>query len=137
MGKSWAIDSFTVFPAQPCFVAISKNKIRRGIYNPPGFETQSKILSDDLLEVHVTDKEDELILVGRSNGRGPINAFRVFTSKIKGLESLGQGLSTGFGPYNRTTDCCCLGEKEDKPVIRVATIDRRSHKGRLYETFLE
>ena len=137
MGESWAVDTFAVFATQPSFVTISKKKIRWGIYNPPESKSQSKVMSDELLDVLVTDEEDELILVGRSNQRGPINAFRVSTSQIQRLESLGRGLSSGFGKHYRTTDCCCLVEKEDKLVIMVAIIDPREHKGKLYETILE
>ncbi len=137
MRESWPVDTFAVLATQPSFVTISEKRIRWGIYDPPGSKSQSKVMSDELLDVLVTDEEDELIVVGRSNGRGQINAFRVSTNQIKGLESLGQGLSRGFGQQYRTTDCCCLAEKEDKLVIMVAIIDPKEHKGKLYETILE
>lgn len=138
MGESWAIEAFAVFATQRSFATISKKMIRLGIYpHPPEYKAKSKILSDEFLDVLVTDEEDELILVGRSNGKGDINAFRVSTSKIKGLESLDRGESTGSGQYNQITDCCCLSEKEDKLVIMVANIDPKKKEGRLYEKFLD
>ena len=137
MEKSWVIDTFVVFATQPSFATISKKKIRWGIYDPSGYKTQSKIMMDELLDVLITEEEDELILVGRSNGWGHINAFRVSTTRIRNLESLGRGLSTGSSQYNRTTDCCCLTEKEDRLVMMMANIDPRRREGRLYETFLE
>ena len=137
MEKSWVIDTFVVFATQPSFATISKEKIRWGIYDPSGYRTQSKSMMDELLDVLITEEEDELILVGRSNGWGHINAFRVSTTRIRNLESLGRGLSTGSSHYNRTTDCCCLTEKEDKLVMMMANIDPRRREGRLYETFLE
>lgn len=137
MGVSWAIDTFAVFANQPSFVSISKKKIRWGNYDLPEYKSQSKMISDELLDVLVTEEEDELILVGRSNGKTRIDAFRVSTSKIKGLVSLGQGLPTGSHRYNRDTDCCCLSERDDKLVIMVATINPRQRGGRLYEKFLE
>lgn len=138
MGMSWAIDTFAVFTTQPSFVSMSRRRIRWGKYDPPEYKTQSKIIGDELLDVLVTEEEDELILVGRSNGKTRIDAFRVSTSKIKGLMSLGQdqGLPTGSRRYNRATDCCCLSEREHRSVIMVATINPRHRKGRLYEKFL-
>ena len=136
MGVSWAIDAFAVFANQPSFVSISRKKIRWGNYDLPGYKSQSKMIGDEPLDVLVTE-EDELILVGRSNGKTRIDAFRVSTSKIKGLVSLGQGLPTGSHRYNRATDCCCLSERDDKLVIMVATINPRQRGGMLYERFLE
>lgn len=137
MGVSWAVDTFAVFATQPSFVSISRKKIRWGDYDLPEYKSQSKIIGDELLDILVTEEEDELILVGRSNGKTRIDAFRVSTSKIKGLVSLGQGLPTGSHRYNRATDCCCLLEEEDKSVIMVATINPRQREGMLYEKFLE
>ena len=137
MGVSWAIDTFAVFATQPSFVTISKNKIRLGDYDPPEYQKASKIIGDELLDVLVTENEDEIILVGRSDGNTRIDAFRVPTSNMNNLASLGHGLPTGSHRYDRTTDCCCLSEREDRMVLMVATIDPRQREGRLYERFLE
>ena len=136
MGESWAIDTFAVFATNPSFATISKKRIRLGIYDPPEYSTKSRTISDELLGVFITDEEDEIILVGRSDGKARIDAFRVSTSKIKGLESLGRGLPTGSVQYNQTTDCCCLSEKEDELVIMVANINPRRQEGRIHETVL-
>ena len=136
MGRSWAIEAFAVFATQPSFATMSKKRIKVGDYDPPEYKTKSKIISDELLDVLVTEEEDELILLGRSHGRTPIDAFRISTNEIKDLEGLGHGLPTGSRQYNRATDCCCLAERDDKLVIMVATIDPR-HGGRLYEKPLE
>ena len=74
-------------------------------------------------------------MVGRLNGKAPIVAFHIPTSRIKDLESLGHGFSTHSRLYNRVTDCCCLLERDDKLVIMMALIDKG--EGRLYQTFLE
>lgn len=137
MGESWAIDTFAVFAPQPSFATISKKKIRIGIYDPPEYRTESRPMSNDLLDVLLPDKKDVIILVGRSDRKAQIVALPVSTNNIKGLESLGGGFSTGSSHYNQTTDCCCLSEREDKMVIMVANINPGRQKGTLYETFLE
>lgn len=65
-----------------------------GDCNPPRYRAQPRIISDEFLDILVTEEEDELIVVGRSIGKIPIVAFRIPTSRIKDLESLGHGFST-------------------------------------------
>ena len=137
MGESWAVEAFAVLATQRLFATISKKRIRLGEYDPPGYKTQSRLLSYELIDALVTDEEDDLIIVGQSNEKKLIDAFRVSTGKIKDLESLGTGLPTGSRRYNRVTDCCCLSEREDKLAIILATIDTKHRLCMLYERFLE
>ena len=139
MEKTWAIDTFVVSAHERAFADISKNRIRWGTYDPPEYKIKSKQLSDKLFDILVTHEEDEVVIVGRTTGKvmAGIDAFRVSTSEIRGLESLGHGSPTGSKQYNRTTDSCCLVERDDKLVILMATINTSPHEGRLYERVLE
>ena len=138
MERTWAIDAFVVCAYERAFADISKKRIRWGTFDPPEHKMESKPMSDELLDILVTDEEDEVIVIGRTTGKrkARIDAFRLSTSEIKDLESLGHGIPTGSKQYNRTTDCCCLVEKDDKMVIRVATINTSRHEGKLYERIL-
>lgn len=135
MGLSWVIKTFAVLATKLSFAAMSEIMIRWGSYDPPEYNVRSRRLGDELLDILVTDEEEQVVLVGKKDGRGHVSVFRVSTNKIGGLESLGDGISTGSRHYNRTTDCCCLVEKEDKLVIMLVNIDK--HGGTLYEKYLE
>ena len=126
MGVSWAIKTFA---------AMSKKMIRWGTYDPPEYNLQSRRMADELLDILATDEEKQVILLGRPDGKGPVSAFRVSMNQIRGLESLGEGISTGSRRYNRITDCCCLLEKDGRPVIMLVIIDK--DEGTLYETYLK
>ena len=135
MGVSWAIETFAVLATKLSFAAMSKKMIRWGSYDPPEYDMKSRRMGDELLDILVTDEEEQVVLVGRRDGRGAVSAFRVSTNTIGGLESLGDGISTGSGHYYRITDCCCLLEKEGKLVIMLVNINKSG--GKLYEKYLE
>ncbi len=139
MGKTWAIDTFVVSAHERAFAAISKNMIRWGTYDPPEYKIKSKPVSDELFDILITDEEDEVVVIGRTTGKlmAGIDAFRVSTTEIRDLESLGHGFPTGSKQYNRNTDCCCLVERDDKLVVPITTINTSQHKGRLYKRVLE
>lgn len=134
-GVSWAIETFAVLATEFSFAAMSKKMIRWGSYDSPEYSIRSRRMADELLDILVTDEEEQVVLVGRPNGRGHVSAFRVSTNKIGGLESLGDGISTGSSHYSRITDCCCLLKKKGKLVMMLANVDNR--RGRLYEKYLD
>ena len=137
MGDTWAVEAFAAFSNQPSFVSISKRKLRRGRYDPPGYQSKSRIISEELQDILITNDEDELVLIAQPSGKSRFDAFRVPTSKIQDLESLGQGWQIGSRKYNRTTDCCCLLESEGKLAVMVALIDSKDRRGTLFEKVCE
>ena len=108
MEYSWRINTIAVFANQPSFAAVSTKKIRIGSYEKGNYEAHSESMGDELLDVVVSEEGEELILLGRSNSMGKIKAFRLELSKVRGLESVGRGITTGIGDYNPMTDSCCL-----------------------------
>ena len=135
MRASWEIKTFAVLSTKLSFAAISRIMLRWGSYDPPEYTVRSRRMADELLDILVPDEEEHVVLLARPNGRGHVSAFRVSTNKIRGLESLGDGISMGTNHYDRNRDCCCLVERDDKLVMMLVNIDKDG--GTLYEKCLE
>ncbi len=139
MENSWRIRAIALFPKQPSFVAVSTKKIRIGSYKAGVYDSGSKATGDELLDVIVGDREDELIVIGRSNSIGRVKAFRLQRSRVDGIESVGKGVDAGVGGYDPMTDCCCLFREEGygKQGIWIAKIRGRENEGRLSLCYLD
>ncbi len=94
-------------------------------------------MGDQLLDVLVDEDKDQLILIGRTDWRGKINAFKVPVDKVKDLESLGRGIPIGVEQYDPLRDACCVQEKSEGKVLLVASMDTRKQKGKMCEIPLE
>lgn len=139
MEHSWRIGAIALFANQGSFAALSTKKIRIGSCETPGYEAHSQSMGDEFLDVVVGEEGDELILIGRSNSRGKIKAFRLQKSKVHGLESVGKGIDTGIGDYNPTTDCCCLSTEPGygKRVMLIAKVKGKENEGKLSVCYLD
>ena len=135
------IGAIALFANQPSFAAITTQEIRIGSYEAGRYEARSKSTCDEFLDVVVSREGDgdELILIGRSNSRGKIRAFRLQMSKVDGLRSVGKGFDTGLGGYNPMTDCCCLFREPGygKQGMLIAKIKGRENEGKLSHCHLD
>ena len=137
MENTWRIGAIALFAHPPSFAAISTKEIRIGSYEAGRYEARSKSTCDEFLDVVVSG--DELILIGRSNSRGKVKAFRLHQSEVGGLASVGKGIDMGIGGYNPVTDCCCLFKEPGygKQGILVAKVKGRGSEGKLSVCYLE
>lgn len=140
MEYSWRIRTIAPFADQPSFAAISTKKIRIGSYEWGGYDAHSESTGDEFLDVLVGGEDgDELVLIGRSNSRGKIKAFRVQRGEVRGLEGVGKGVDTGIGDYNPLTDCCCLVREAGygKRGMLIAKVKGREGEGKLSVCYLD
>lgn len=139
MESSWRIRAIALFANQPSFAAVSTKKIRIGSYEMGGYEVRSQPRGDEFLDVVVSKEDDELILIGRSNSRGRVKAFRLQTSNVGSLGSVGKGIDTGIGDYDPTKDCCCLFTEPGygKRGMLIAKVKGRENEGKLSVCYLD
>jgi len=137
LGDFWKIRSLAIFAYRPSFVTISRRKIHLGTYEPSKYDIFTHIMGDQLLDVLVDEDEDQLILIGRTDWRGKINAFKVPVDKVKDLETLDHGTPIGVEQYDPLRDACCIQQKSDRNVLLVASMDTRRQRGKMYEIPLD
>ena len=137
MGDSWKIISFATYAYQESFVTISRKRLHLGTYKPPEYEIFSHIMGDQLMEVLVDENEDDIILIGRTDWRGKINAYKIPMNKVRNLNSLGHGTFTGVEKYDSLSDSCCIQEKSDESVLLVVSMDTSKHRGKLCQISLD
>lgn len=137
LGDIWKVRSLAIIAYQSSFVTISRKKIHLGTYDPPKYDIFTNTMGDQLLDVLVDEDVDQLILIGKTDWRGKINAFKVSVDKVKGLESLGHGTPTGVEQYDSLRDACCIKEKSDGKVLLVASLDTRKRNGKWCEIPLD
>ena len=133
MESSWRIGSIALFANHPSFAEISTKEIKIVSYEAGRCEIRSRSTCDEILDVIAREEGDELILIGRSNSRGRIKAFRLQRNKVDGFGSVGKGIETGMGDYNPMTDCCCLSKEAGygKQGLLIAKVKSRECEGKL------
>lgn len=131
LGDVWKVRSLAIFAYQSSFVTISRKEIHLGTYEPPKYDNFTHNMGDRLLDVLVDEDENQLIVIGKTDGRGKINVFKVAMDKVKDLESLGYGTPTGLDQYDPLGDACCIQEKSNGRVLLVASMDTRRQRGTL------
>ena len=139
MESSWRIGSIALFANHPSFAEVSTKEIKIVSYEAGRCEVRSKSTCDEILDVIAREEGDELILIGRSNSRGRIKAFRLQKNKVDGSGSVGKGIETGMGDYNPMTDCCCLSKEAGygKQGLLIAKVKSREGEGKLSFCVLE
>ena len=139
MESSWRIGSIALFANPPSFAEVSTKEIRIVSYEAGSYEARSKSTCDEILDVVAREEGDELILIGRSNSRGRIKAFRLPKDQVDGFGSVGKGIETGMGDYNPMTDCCCLSREAGygKQGLLIAKIKSRECQLKLSFCYLE
>ena len=140
MESSWKIGSVALFANHSSFAAVSSKEIRIVSYKAGRrHDSRSRSTSDEVLDVVASEEGDEIILIGRSNSRGRIKAFRLQKSKVNGSGSVGKGVHTGMGDYDPMTDCCCLFREAGygKQVLLIAKVKGRKNEGKLSFCYLE
>jgi len=77
MEDIWRINAFAPFVYGSLYVAASTKKLRLGTYDPPQYKARSQVLADEILDLVVNEGKEEIIVIGRSESRGKIRAFRI------------------------------------------------------------
>lgn len=139
MESSWRISSIALFANHHSYAEVSSKEIKIVSYEAGRYEARSKSTCDQILDVVARKEGDELVLVGRSNSRGRIKAFRLPKDQVDGFGSVGRGIETGMGDYNPMTDCCCLYKEAGygKQGLLIARIKGRKCEGKLSFCYLE
>lgn len=139
MEDTWRINAFAPFVYGSLYVAASTKKLRLGTYDPPQYKARSQVLADEILDLVVNEGKEEIIVIGRSESRGKIRAFRIPIDNVDGLDSLGRSVDTGLDGYNRVTECCCFFEDEDTETqgVLIASMNGERKLGRLSVVYFD